>query len=110
METLEGKVRSLLVLQPRGGDAQVLVEFFRRKDVLGLAVREAGCWAAELHVPLDGRGPVVVTAVWDSSAAYEGWRCHPVRATFNADMQRLVEDDAAPVGSGVYVVAVAASR
>jgi len=111
MSSLEGKVRSVLVLQPRGGDATALVDFFRRNDVLGLAVRHAGCWSSELHVPLSGTGPVVVTAVWDDAAAYEGWRNHPVRATFTADMERLVDLEASPViGSGVYAVAVCASR
>jgi hypothetical protein len=112
MPTLEGKVRSVLVLQPRGGDYAALVEFFRRQDVLGLAVRHAGCWTAELHVPVSGSGPVVVTAVWDDAAAYDGWRNHPVRANFNADMERLVELEPAAVlvGGGVYAVAVTASR
>jgi hypothetical protein len=112
MPTLEGKVRSLLVLQPRGGDHAALVDFFRRNDVLGLAVRRAGCWAAELHIPVSGAGPAVVTAVWDDAAAYDGWRSHPVRASFNGDMERLVELEPAAVlvAGGVYAVAVSASR
>ena len=112
MPTLDGKVRSLLVLQPRGGDYAALLDFFRRHDVLGLAVRHAGCWAAELQVPVSGSGPVVVTAVWDDAAAYDGWRNHPVRANFNADMERLVEVEppALIAGGGVYHVALSASR
>jgi heme-degrading monooxygenase HmoA len=106
----EGKVRSILILQPREGDSAALVEFFKGRDVLGLAVREAGAWSAELHVPVAGDGPLVVTALWDSAEAYAGWRNHPVRATFNADMQRLVESDAPPVASGVYTVVVSAAR
>jgi hypothetical protein len=111
MPTLEGKVRSVLVLQPRGGDYAALLDFFRRNDVLGLAVRHAGAWAAELHVPVSGVGPVVVTAVWDDAAAYDGWRNHPVRANFNGDMERLVESEpASVVAGGVYRVAISASR
>jgi hypothetical protein len=55
---------------------------------------------------------VVVTAVWDDAAAYEGWRTHPVRANFNADMERLVELEPAAVvvARGVYAVAVSAGR
>ena len=105
-----GKVRSVLVLQPRGNDARPVVDFFKRADVLGLAVREAGCWSAELHVPVSGQGPPMVTALWDSAEAYAGWRNHPVRANFNADMERLIADEAPSIGSGVYLVAVAASR
>jgi quinol monooxygenase YgiN len=111
MPTLEGKVRSVLVLQPRGGDYAALLEFFRRHDVLGLAVRHAGCWASEVHVPLSGQGPVLVTAVWDDAAAYDGWRNHPVRASFNTEMERLVDaTSASTIASGVYQVAIAAAR
>jgi hypothetical protein len=111
MPTLEGKVRSVLVLQPRGGDYAALVEFFRRQDVLGLAVRHAGAWAAEVQVPLSGVGPVVVTALWDDAAAYAGWRNHPVRATFNDDMERLVEaEPPGVIAGGIYEVAVSVCR
>ena len=106
----EGKVRSILVLQPRGGDYAALVEFFRRKDILGLAIREAGAWSAEVQVPVSGSGPVVVTALWDSEEAYAGWRNHPVRAAFSADMARLTEPEMPPVDSAVYRVASAATR
>ena len=37
----EGRVRSNVVLQPRGGDSAALAESFKRRHVLGLAVREA---------------------------------------------------------------------
>jgi hypothetical protein len=110
MNEIEGKVRSFLVLQPRGGDYAALLEFFRRHDILGLAVRHAGAWSAEVQVPLSGEGPVVVTALWDAAAAYELWRGHPIRATFNDEMERLVEPEPPPVSSGVYTVAVTAQR
>jgi heme-degrading monooxygenase HmoA len=101
-------VRSILLLQPRGGDYAALLDFFRRHDILGLAVREAGCLGAEVQVPLSGTGPVVVTALWRSAEAYDGWRSHPVRATFAPDLQRLTEAEALPVGNGLYRIAIAA--
>jgi heme-degrading monooxygenase HmoA len=107
--TLEGRVRSVLLLQPRGGDYAALVEFFKQQDILGLAMREAGCLTAELQVPESGSGPVVVTAVWESPEAYAGWRNHPVRARFSGDMDRLTEPDPQPVQGGVYRIAVALS-
>jgi heme-degrading monooxygenase HmoA len=110
MIEFKGKVRSILVLQPRNGDVSALLAFFRRQDILGLAIREAGAWSAEVHVPVSGKGPVVVTAVWDSAEAYAGWRTHPVRATFADDMQRLVEPEPPLISSGVYQIAIAAVR
>jgi len=106
---LEGKVRSVLLLQPRNGDYAALIAFFKQHDILGLAIREAGALTGEVQVPLSGSGPVVVTALWESAEAYAGWRSHPVRDRFSGDMERLTEPEAAPAGSGLYTVAVAAS-
>jgi hypothetical protein len=100
-------VRSVLLLQPRGGDYAALLDFFREHDILGLAVREAGCLSGEVQVPVSGAGPVMVTALWESPEAYAGWRNHPVRAQFSGDMERLTEPEAEPVGSGVYNVVIA---
>ena len=108
--TIEGKVRSILLLQPRNADYAALIAFFKQHDILGLAIREAGALAGEVQVPLSGLGPVVVTALWESEAAYAGWRSHPVRDRFSGDMERLTESSASPVSSGLYSVAVAASR
>jgi hypothetical protein len=111
VSNFEGKVRSFLILQPREGDYAALVRFFREHDVLGKAVQYAGAWSAEVHVPLSGRGPVVVTAVWDSADAYQGWRTHPIRAELPPITQVADEDTGTlGIGSGVYEVAVAATR
>ena len=110
MVETEGKVRSLLVLQPRGGDYAALLEFFRSKDILGLAIHEAGAWSAEVQVPVSGTGPVVVTALWDSEEAYAGWRNYPVRDALADDMARLAEPSAPPIDSGVYRIAIAIVR
>src|SRR5215471_14824156 len=106
---LEGLVRSVLLLQPRGGDYAALLAFFREHDILGLAVREAGCLSSEVQVPVSGTGPVMVTALWESAEAYAGWRNHPARGRFSGDMDRLTEPDVAPVGSAVYRVVIATS-
>lgn len=110
VEGAVGKVRSVLLLQPRNGEYAALIAFFKQHDILGLAIREAGALTGEVHVPLSGVGPVMVTALWESEEAYAGWRSHPVRDRFSGDMERLTEPNASPVGSGLYTVAVAASR
>jgi hypothetical protein len=111
VSNFEGRVRSFLILQPRDGDYAALVRFFREHDVLGKAVQYAGAWSAEVHVPLSGSGPVVVTAVWDSAEAYQGWRTHPIRAELPPITQVADEDTGTlGIGSGVYEVAVAATR
>ena len=108
--SLEHKTRSFLVLQPRGGDYAAFVTFFRDNDVLGKAVHQAGAWSAEVHVPVSGTGPIVVTAVWDSPEAYQAWRTHPIRAQL-PPLETVTEDSAdLTVASGVYEIALAASR
>jgi len=108
--TLEGTFRSVLLLQPRNNDRAALVAWFRQHDILGLAVREAGCLASELQVPLAPEGPIMVTAVWESAEAYAGWREHPVRATFSGDIERLTEPEAPPAVSGVYAIALTVEK
>ena|SRR5258708_37581405 len=111
MMNLQGKIRSLLVLEPRGGDYAALIDVFREHDILGKAVQLAGAWSAEVHLPVSRSGPVVVTALWDSAEAYAGWREHPIRAELNPVMARVVDLEAAPViPSGVYEVVIAATR
>ena len=72
-----------------------------------MAIREAGCLASEVQVPVSGSGLVLVTALWTSEEAYAGWRNHPARDSFSEEMERLTEAEAAPVGSGLYRVAIA---
>ena len=103
---LEGRVRSVLLLQPRDNDYAALVALFRQHDILGLAVREAGCLSAEVQVPVTGTGSVVVTATWENAEAYTGWRNHPVRDRFSGDIERLTAPQAEAVTGGVYEIAV----
>src|SRR5881409_2357184 len=111
MTSPSGKIRSFLILQPRNDDYAALVAFFEQKDVLGKAMRLAGAHACELHVPLSGTGPVVVTALWDSEAAYAVWRAHPIRDELSPGLAELIDDSNAvlSVTSGLYQVALATS-
>jgi heme-degrading monooxygenase HmoA len=103
-------VRSVLYLQPRDGAHDALVDFYRRYDVLATAVRAAGCRTTELHVPLDGDGPALVTALWDDEAAYQGWVDHDLRGANGDELMELIDvgDRGVPTGR-VYRVAVAAA-
>ena len=107
--TADGKTRSILLLQPRNGDYDALVAWFRQHDILGLALREAGMLSGEVQVPINRSGPVVVTALWTSPEAYDGWRTHPVRDQFSGEIEALTEPEPAPITSGVYTVAIAIS-
>ena len=105
-------IRSFLLLEPRNNDYDALVAFFKSNDVLGKAIRHANAHACEVQIPVSRTGPVVVTAIWDSEAAYAGWRSHPIRDEMAPGMARVVADtsDALTITSGLYEIAVSASR
>ena len=106
--TPEAPVRSVLYLEPRAGDVAALVDYYRREDVLGRAMRQPGCLGCELQVPRDGAGPVLVTALWESAAAYDGWVANPWRRESADALGALVEGGMGPGTRGqVYEVVIA---
>ncbi len=98
-------VRSVLYVRPRSGNADAVVEYYRQQRVLETALEQPGCLAAEIQVPSDAEEPLLVTALWESGKAYQGWIDNPVRRAFAADLEGLVEEDLANVRGGVYEVA-----
>jgi heme-degrading monooxygenase HmoA len=101
-------VRSVLYLEPRGGDQEAIVDFYRENDILGRSIKEPGCLACELQVPRDGSGPILVTALWESPEAYQGWVDNPVRAELAAGLAELVEGGFGPsTKGGTYDVVIA---
>ena len=108
---LEHKTRSFLIVQPRGDNYDALIQFFHENDILGKALRLAGAWSAEVHVPVARTGPVVVTALWDSPAAYDGWRTRAIRAEFPPITQVADEpSDSLAIPSGVSKIVLTADR
>jgi len=85
-------IRSILYLHPRGGDAQAVAELYRRGGVLEVAVAQDGCLAAELQLPVDASGPVIVTALWDTPEAYQRWLDNPARAASSSELGELLDD------------------
>jgi hypothetical protein len=107
----EHNIRSVLVLQPRGGDSAALAEFFRQHDILGIAVRDGGAWSAEFHVPVSGSGPVMVTALWDSPAAYQRWQTHPMRDELGPGLGQLIDETPnLAVANGIYEIVISATH
>lgn len=97
--------RSVLYLQARPGMREALVEVFRRIDVPGHALRQAGCLSVEVQVPPDEDGPILVTALWADRDAYQGWLDNPWRESSGAELAPfLAEETAAGV---VYDVVLA---
>jgi quinol monooxygenase YgiN len=98
-------VRSVLYVRPRSGKTDAVVEYYKEKRVLEAALEQQGCLGAEIQVPEDAEEPLLVTALWESGQAYQGWIDNPVRGTFAADLGELLDEDLASVKGGVYEVA-----
>jgi heme-degrading monooxygenase HmoA len=85
-------IRSVLFIEPRGGDHDAVVAFYRRSRVLEDAATVDGFVSSEVHVPLEG-GAVLVTALWRDAEAYQRWVDHPARARSAEGLAEVVEGD-----------------
>jgi heme-degrading monooxygenase HmoA len=73
-------IRSVLFLEPLGGDLHAIEQFFASEGVLERASTTPGFVSAELQLPEDRTGPAMVTALWTSGEAYRRWVEDPWRA------------------------------
>jgi Antibiotic biosynthesis monooxygenase len=103
-------IRSVLYLEPKDGNYDSVVDFYRREDVLGRALRQPGCLGSELQVPTGGSGPILVTALWTGPEAYDGWVSSPVRAAGSADLAELVQGLDEATRGETYTVVISAGR
>jgi quinol monooxygenase YgiN len=103
-------VRSVLYLRPRGGDYRAVVDYYARHAVLGRAASIDGCLGTELHIPNDESGPLLVTALWESEAAYGRWLQDDFRRESGVHLAALLEDAPQPgVGGALFDVVLSAN-
>jgi quinol monooxygenase YgiN len=85
--------RSVLFLQAKPGQRDKLVDVFRRIDVPGHALQQAGCLSVEVQVPPDEDGPVLVTALWTERDAYDGWLANPWREHSGTELEPFLDGE-----------------
>lgn len=85
------------------------MDYYRRERVLEIAVEQPGCLAADIHVPVEEGDPLLVTALWETPEAYQGWLDNPVRRTFAGGLEEAVVEELADTGGSLYEVAHAVS-
>jgi quinol monooxygenase YgiN len=95
-------VRSALVLQARSGRRDEVVALFARLEILREASLVPGFVAAELQVDADGSDELLVTATWESAAAYDLWLQSPVRERMRPALEELLVE--APTGRVYEIV------
>jgi heme-degrading monooxygenase HmoA len=84
-------IRTVIYLTPKDGNNQGLIDYFLKDKVLEHSAEVDGFIAAELFLPTNGT-QLMVTATWDSEAAYQRWIDHPWRAASNASISVLLEE------------------
>jgi quinol monooxygenase YgiN len=72
---------------------QDFIDAFARLEVLPTSSFQAGYRGGQLHVDLDDPDTAMVTAQWDSRAAYQGWLENPVRETIGEQLQPFLADE-----------------
>jgi hypothetical protein len=97
--------RSVLFLQPKPGMRDALLEVFRRIDIPGNALRQAGCLSVEVQAPPEPDGPVLVTALWTHRSAYDGWLANPWREYAGNELAPFLDGESTGV---VYDIVLAA--
>jgi quinol monooxygenase YgiN len=85
--------RSVLVFTLLPGQRDAFVATFRRLRVLEQSSHQAGFRRGQLHVRADGTDEALVTADWDSPAAYQGWLDNPVRETIGEELAPFLADE-----------------
>jgi hypothetical protein len=70
-----------------------LVDAFAELDVFGHSARSGGFVGGRLLRPLDGEGPVVVVAEWETPESYQAWLDNPVREELRTRLEPLLAGD-----------------
>ncbi|HEX7084005.1 MAG TPA: antibiotic biosynthesis monooxygenase family protein [Gaiellaceae bacterium] len=88
--------RSVLLFRLLPGKRDEFVATFRRLEVLRRSSSQPGFRRGQLQVRADGADEVLVTADWDSPAAYQGWLDNPVREEIGEHLAPFLESDPEP--------------
>lgn len=104
-------IRSVLFLQPVSGGHESIERFFHDEEVLQHAALKPGFLSAELHRPVREGDPSLVTALWESEAAYQSWVDDPWRIANTARGAEVFEPIESGAGGGSrYEVIIAVRR
>jgi heme-degrading monooxygenase HmoA len=84
-------IRTMLRLAVAPGEAEGLVDTFRRLEILETSIAQDGCLSTEIAIS-DNRSEAVVTATWSDRAAYGRWTSRTDRGAHSAEISRHLRD------------------
>lgn len=91
-------IRTVLMLNVPPARVEEVVELYRSADILQYSLDHSDAIRSELSVCLDGSGAVMVTALWPSTEAYQGWLDNPWRTNSGLALREML--DGTEVGAG----------
>ncbi len=94
-------VRSILALTPKNDDYDALVAFYKQHQIIETVVERGLCVSGELQVPLERKGPALVSCLWPSAEAYQRWVDE--RGGGAPDLIELLDLDGGQVPPGLVV-------
>jgi quinol monooxygenase YgiN len=90
----------MLALRAKPGRRDEVVALFERLEVLREAGAVSGFVSAELQIAADDADDLLVTATWESAAAYDAWLDSPVRERMRPALEELLAES--PAAGRVY--------
>jgi hypothetical protein len=91
-------IRTVLMLHVSPTRVEEVVELYRSADILQYSLDHSDAIRSELSVSEDGSGVMMVTALWPSADAYQGWLDNPWRASSGLALREIL--DGVEVGAG----------
>jgi len=92
-------IRSILHLRPAPGRTGDLLSYIAEEGIVSRALALPGCLAAEVATSLPDGRDVVVSGLWASMQAYEGWLRSPERLRKGSGMLALLDLQAGEVAA-----------
>jgi quinol monooxygenase YgiN len=86
-------IRSVIRFTTLPGKRQEFLDTFQRIGVLEISSFQDGFLGAQLHSQLEDENAAMVTADWDSPAAYQGWLDNPERDELGAQLSPYLTED-----------------
>jgi heme-degrading monooxygenase HmoA len=96
--------RSVLYVHAIEGRREELVDRWTAIGTVDKSLQQEGCLSVELQVPQEDTSPILVTALWATRDAYQGWLDNPWRHEATRELGPLL---AKPLEGELYDVRVA---
>lgn len=85
-------IRTTLFLKTTPENAQAVLSVYEQYDILQYSLDHSEATASELSIATDDGGYILVTALWPSTEAYQGWIDNPERDRTGVILNELLSD------------------